>query len=157
MATNYGKAFETKFKEDFIKSFPEGTIDRIYDSVSGYKTVSNIADFIAYSYPNIFYFECKSHKNNTFPLTNLTQYDKLKTKVGIKGVRVGVVLWMIDHDVVLYVPLSSITKMKQDGKKSINIKMLDEDTYKLIQIPSEKKRIFLDSNYSLLASLADGE
>ena len=39
MTQNYGKAFEARFKEDFIKTFPEGSIDRIYDSVSGYKSI----------------------------------------------------------------------------------------------------------------------
>ena len=146
MANNKGKAFEQKFKQDFQQTFPEGTIDRVYDVSSGYKTISNIADFIAYNYPNIFYFECKSHLGNTFPLTNLTQYDKLKEKVGIKGVRVGVVLWFIDHDAVCYVPLKSITQMKEDGKKSINIKMLSDNSYRIIKIPSEKKRVFLDSD-----------
>jgi penicillin-binding protein-related factor A (putative recombinase) len=157
MPNNRGKAFEAKFKTDFQKSFPEGTIDRIYDVTSGHKTVSNICDFLGYNYPNIFYLECKSHLGNTFPLANLTQYDKLKDKVDIKGVRVGVILWMIDHDTVMYVPLSTITKMKEDGKKSVNIKMLADNTYRIIQIPSEKKRVFLDSNYSVLASLNDGE
>lgn len=65
MANNFGKKFEQKMKEDFKKSFPDGTIDRIYDSVSGYKTISNIADFIGYNYPNIFYLECKSHLGRT--------------------------------------------------------------------------------------------
>ena len=47
MPNNRGKAFEAKFKTDFQKSFPEGTIDRIYDVTSGHKTVSNICDFLA--------------------------------------------------------------------------------------------------------------
>ena len=157
MPNNKGKAFELKMKEDFKKSFPNGTIDRIYDSVSGYKTISNVSDFIAYNYPNIFYLECKSHLGNTFPLTNLTQYDKLKEKVGIKGVRAGVVLWFIDHDKVLYVPISSITKMKADEKKSINIKMVEDKSYNIIVIPSVKKRVFLDSDYSVLANLEEGD
>lgn len=157
MAQNKGKAFELKFKMDFEKSFPEGTIDRIYDTTNGYKTISNICDFLGYNYPNIFYLECKSHLGNTFPLANLTQYDKLVVKVGIKGVRVGVILWFIDHDTICYVPVSSIIKMKEDGKKSVNIKMLDEDTYKILKIPAEKKRVFLDGDYSILMSLVDGE
>ena len=37
---NRGKQFETKFKEDFKRSFPEGTIDRLYDSMSGFKAIS---------------------------------------------------------------------------------------------------------------------
>lgn len=157
MSNNKGKAFEAKFKADFLKTVEGSTIDRLYDTTNGYKTISNISDFIGYCYPNIFYLECKSHEGNTFPFHNLTQYEKLKCKVGIRGVRVGVVLWFRDHDKVLYVPISSITKMMEDGKKSINIKMLEEKVYNIIDIPSEKKRVFLDSDYSCLTKLEDGE
>lgn len=157
MANNKGKVFETKFKNDFIKSFPDGTIDRIYDTTNGYKAIANISDFIGYNYPIMFYLECKSHQGNTFPLANLTQYEKLLGKVGIKGVRAGVILWFIDHDTICYVPISSITKMKEDGKKSVNIKMLSEDTYRILKIPTEKKRVFLEGDYSILMQLQDGE
>ena len=157
MAINQGKKFESKFREDFLKTVPNCSLDRLYDSMNGFKTISNISDFIGFSKPNIMYLECKSHLGNTFPWTALSQYDKLVTKVGIPGVRVGVILWMIDHDKVLYLPISSITKMKQDGKKSFNIKMLDEKDYKIIEIPSVKKRIFMDSDYSILTTLEDGD
>ena len=157
MANNKGKQFEVKFKEDFKRSFPNGTIDRIYDTTNGYKTISNISDFIGYNYPNIYYLECKSHQGNTFPLANLTQYDKLKAKVGIKGVRAGVVLWFIDHDKVCYVPISTITQLKKDDKKSVNVKMLEDKSYNIYEISSVKKRVFLDSDYSILADLKDGE
>ena len=46
MAKNKGKAFEEVFKKNFKESFPDGTIDRIYDTTNGYKTISNISDFI---------------------------------------------------------------------------------------------------------------
>jgi len=71
---------------------PDSTIDRLYDTTNGFKSISNISDFIGYCYPNVFYLECKSHLGNTFPLANLTQYEKLTCKVGIKGVRAGMVL-----------------------------------------------------------------
>ena len=157
MAKNKGKAFEEVFKKNFKESFPDGTIDRIYDTTNGYKTISNISDFIGYNEPNIFYLECKSHLGNTFPLANLTQYDKLKEKVGIPGVRAGVVLWFIDHDRVCYVPISTITKMKEDDRKSVNIKYLDSHEYNIIEIPSVKKRVFMDSDYRCLADLKEGE
>ena len=120
MPNNRGKAFEAKFKTDFQKSFPEGTIDRIYDVTSGHKTVSNICDFLGYNYPNIFYLECKSHLGNTFPLANLTQYDKLKDKVGIKGVRVGVILWICNYIIVymiilLYIERVILTQIIKEG------------------------------------------
>ena len=54
MAKNKGKAFEEVFKKNFKESFPDGTIDRIYDTTNGYKTISNISDFIGNNEPNIF-------------------------------------------------------------------------------------------------------
>lgn len=156
MGLSRGKQFEKKFANDFLK-IENSSLDRLYDVTSGYKSISQISDFIGYVYPNIFYLECKTHKGNTFPLANLTQYEKLLPKVGIKGVRVGMILWMIEHDVIVYIPISSIKKMKEDGKKSFNIKMLKENTYRIIEIPSVKKRVFLDADYSVLKKLKEEE
>lgn len=156
MTQNYGKAFEARFKEDFIKTFPEGSIDRIYDSVSGYKSISNIADFICYVYPNIFYIECKSHKGASIPFDNITQYDKLKYKVGIPGVRVGVILWLYEKDVLYYIPVSTITRMKEEGKKSVGLKAVEEG-YNIYLVPGKKKRVFIESDYSFLKDLKDTE
>lgn len=156
MAINKGKAREAKFREDFKRSFPHGTIDRLYDPTSGYFAISNICDFLGYNYPLIFYLEIKSHKGNTFPLVNLTQYDKLKAKVGIKGVRTGVIIWFIDHDKVVYVPISTISKMKKDNKKSVNITK-DLNDYDIIEIPGKKKRVFIECDYSCLSELDEGK
>lgn len=92
MSRDFGKAFEERFKEDFLKTVPNCSLDRIYDVSMGYKSVSNICDYIGYSYPNIFYLECKSHKGASIPFEDIPQYDKLVDKVGIPGVRSGVVL-----------------------------------------------------------------
>ena len=64
---------------------------------------------------------------------------------------------MIDHDKVVYLPVSSVTKMMEDGKKSFNIKMLEDKSYNIIEIPSVKKRVFLDSDCSILVNLKEGE
>ena len=151
--SNLGKHFELKFKEDFSK-IPESTIDRIYDVTTVYKSISNVCDFICYKYPNIFYIECKSHKGASFPFVNLTQYSKLKDKVGIKGVRAGVILWLYEKDLVLYVPINTISQMMTDGKKSVGIRDLDK--YNIIKIPSIKKRVFMDSDYSILLNMPEG-
>ena len=60
MSVNRGKQWETKVREDFKRTFPFGTIDRLYDPVGGYSNVKNISDFIGYVKPNIFYLECTS-------------------------------------------------------------------------------------------------
>lgn len=163
MPLNKGKQFEKIFKQDFKRSIPGCSIDRIKDVMSGYAMISNVCDFIAFACKpnmnlgNIYYLECKSHRGNTFPFTNLSQYDQLTEKVGLKGVRAGVVLWFIDHDQVWYVPISTITRMKEDNKKSINVLNSIQEGYNIYVIPSIKKRVFLQSNYSVLLKLKEGE
>ena len=154
MATNRGKQFEQKFKEDFSK-LPDSSIDRLYDVMSGYKAIKQVSDFIGYFYPNIYYIECKSHKGASIPITNITQYDNLTKKVGKKGVRSGVVLWLYEKDKVFYIPTKTITQMINDGEKSIGLRHLND--YRIIEIPSIKKRVFMDSDYSILSSLNDGD
>jgi len=46
--------------------------------------------------------------------------------------------------------------MKQDGKKSVGIKAIQEG-YNIKIIPSIKKRVFMDSDYSFLLQLEEGE
>ena len=156
MALNNGKQWEAKINEDYSK-LPVATIDRLYDPEGGKSGIHNVSDFIGYKYPLHFYIEAKSCKGNTFPLTNLSQYEKLKYKVGIPGVRAGVFLWFIEHKRVAYVPISTITKLKEDGKKSVNVKMLDSNEYNIKVIPSITKRVFPDCDYSSLMELQDGE
>lgn len=152
MADNYGKAFERKVVQDWLK-IPNATIDRLYDPGFGMKGIKNICDFIAYIFPNIYYLEIKTIQGNTFPLSNLTQYDKLITKKNIPGVIAGVIIWFREHEKVLFVPITTFEKLKNDGKKSVNIKMLATNEYEIIDIPSIKKRLYLDSDYSILRNL----
>ena len=74
--------------------------------------------------------------------------------MGIKGVRAGVILWLYEKDLVLYVPISTISQMMTDGKKSVGIRDLDK--YNIIKIPSIKKRVFMDSDYSILLNMPEG-
>ena len=154
MAQNYGKQFEQKFKEDFLR-IPESTCDRLVDVMNGYKSIKNVSDFICYVYPSIFYCECKSHRGASIPMANITQYDNLIKKQGIKGVRAGVILWLIDKDLVLYIPIRVVKELKTLGEKSIGIRHLDE--YDIKVIPSVKKRVFMDSDYSVLLNLNEGD
>ena len=66
-------------------------------------------------------------------------------------------MWYIDHQTVIYVPISTITKLKEDGKKSVNIKMLSTNEYNIKLIPSITKRVFPECDYSVLMELKDGE
>lgn len=155
MSSSIGKNFEERFKIDWQDSFPQGTIDRLYDSMSGYLSISTVSDFICYNYPNIYYIECKTHKGASLPFTNITQYVKINTKVGIKGVRAGIVLWLYEKDRVFYIPVSTIQKMKKDGEKSVGIRSLSK--YDIIEIPSKKLKTYMKSDYSILSDLEEGK
>lgn len=93
--------------------------------------------------------ECKSHKGNTFPLSNLTQFGKLAQYKDVNDLKAGVILWFIDHDKVVYIPISTVMKYADDGEKSINIKDLGSEYY-MIDLPSKKKRTFLETDYNKL-------
>ena len=54
MASNYGKQFERKFKEDWQK-VDNSDITRLYDITNGFKSISNVSDFIGYIYPSLYY------------------------------------------------------------------------------------------------------
>lgn len=152
-----GKKFETKFNKDWNKSFPQGFIYRLPDQLTGYKVTSrNPCDFIGFNNNTLYLIECKSHKGASLPMSNITQYDNLKKKVGIPGVRSGVVLWLYEKDKVFYIPAKTLVKMKEeDGEKSVGLRHVGK--YRMIEIPSEKKRVFMDSDYSTLLSLEDGD
>lgn len=153
---NLGKKFEERFKIDWIESFPMSTVTRLYDVTSGYTNISTISDFICYNYPNQFFIECKTHKGASIPFTNITQYDKMIKEVGKPGVRVGVILWLNEKDKVYYVPTSTITKMKEDGKKSVGIKSVSEG-YRIIEIPCKKLIHYMKCDFNCLMQLQDGE
>ena len=124
MGTNtVAKQFEVKFREDWKKSFPDSFCYRLPDQMTGYKTVSqNPCDIVCYTYPNLYLVECKTHKGNTFPFDAFRQYSNLLQYAGIKGLRAGIVLWFLEHDEIVYVPVKTVAQMIKDGKKSINIK-----------------------------------
>ena len=147
MSDNIGKKFERRFQKNFLK-MPGSTIDRLYDVTLGYENISQICDFIGYVYPNIVYVECKAYKGNTFPLSKLTQYDKLLAKKDVNGAIAGAVIWFYERDKVLFAPIKTIEQMKNDGKKSI--KYTDDELYNIIDVPSVKRRTFMDSDYSVI-------
>ena len=154
MAQSRGKQFEVKFREDFRK-IPDSVVVRLPDLTNGWKGSSNICDFFCYVKPTLFFIEVKSISGNTFSVKDLRQYELLKQHEGIPGLKRGVVIWFTEKDRVLYVPVSTFTKMIADGKKSVNIRTIDSEDYDFVDIPSVKKRVFMDSDYSCLLDLPE--
>lgn len=156
MADNLGKKFEQKFRECWISTFPNSFIYRLQDQMSGYKVISrNPCDWICFTNNTLFLIECKTIKGKLFPFSNLTQYERLKDFVGIEGVRCGIVCWFYSYDKVLYIPISTVTQMLNNNIKSVNIQNINQ--YHIIDIPSKKLRTFMDSDYSCLLNLKEGD
>ena len=140
---NKGKIFEDVIKKSFEKA--QGvSIDRLRDAPKKMKNVDNPSDFIVYKYPHEIYVECKSHKGNTLPFSCIReeQIRGMQEKSMINGVKAGVILWFIDHDLTVWIPIREIRFLINAGKKSINIKELDQISHIVIQ--GKKKRIYFD-------------
>lgn len=155
MGYNYGKQFESKFRETWNNQFKDSFLIRLQDAQSGYYGASNPCDFIGFVKNKLFLIECKSIHGNTLPFSNIRQYDKLLSNKGKTNVFPGIILWWVDLDKIAWVPIESIEQMKKDNKKSVNIKMLLNNEYGILEIPSVKKRIFMDSDYTVLTTLGD--
>lgn len=141
MTQNRGKQFENIIKMEF-ESIEGVSIDRLHDQTTGYKGSQNICDFIVYKKPYEYYIECKSVHGNTFPFSNITdrQYYGLLDKSQIKGVFAGVIVWFVDKDRTLYIPIRVIESMKDCGGKSVSSQINCANG--IIEIPFEKKRVF---------------
>lgn len=145
--SDYGKKFEQQFKKDWLRSFPDTFIYRLPDQQSNYKGGSrNPCDFICYNRYRLYLIECKAHKGNTIPFSNLRQHDLLKSYQHCAIT--AYVCWFYEHDEVFFIPTQIVSKMMGDGKKSINRK--DAKKYSYVRIPSKKKRTFMESDYSAL-------
>lgn len=154
MAINRGKQFEEKFRLDFEETVSPTLLMRLPDQVSKYAGYSsNLCDFIGFKSPRLFLIECKTTKANTLPFSNITQYDRLLPYKDAEYIYAGVVVWWTKLDTVAWVSIKTLEQMKKDAKKSINIKMIEEKVYDIVVIPSKKKRVFLDSDYSILLNI----
>lgn len=157
MGNNRGKKWEEKFRDDWNSSVSDSFCYRLVDVQGGYFGISNISDFITYKYPLIYCVETKCHEGNTFPFSAFSQYDKMISYMGITGLKLGVVLWMIDHHKVLWIPISTFKKIKDEGGKSFNIKMIDNPEYEVLDLEAKQLRVFMEVDYNKLIDYYKGE
>lgn len=145
---NRGKEFENVIKESIEKC---AAIIRLHDQTNGFKGSANICDFIAYKYPNMFLFECKSVHGNTLPFSNITdtQWNGMVSMSDRSyGIIAGVICWWIDKDITRFIPIETLCFYRNLlGKKSISY--LDEPVteHKIYDIPGKKKRVFFDYDF----------
>lgn len=160
MAESLGKKFEASFRVNWKKCFPNTFIFRLPDMMGGYAGVggSNPCDFICLPEAGkLLMLELKEHKGNTIPWTAIRQYDKLLSYSALNYVYPGILIWFSDHDKIVYCPVEEAKKMHDDGLKSINIKMLEEKLYNICEIPTIKKRVFLEADYTKLVEAINND
>ena len=146
-----GKEFEKRFADDWRESVPGSLCYSLYDVTMGYKAIANAGDFICYKWPCCYIIDCKSKEGNTLPFSDLRQYDLMLTYKGIEGLLVGFIVWFIDHDRVLWIPIETMEKIKLEGLKSFNINKMSHDDYFYLEIPSRKLKTYMKSDYSYFA------
>ncbi len=152
MASNKGKAFEDVFKENWKKCYPGTWIFRLKDQMNGYKDTSqNPCDFITFTAENkLFMIECKSHEGASIPFDAIPQYERLLEYKDKKNVYPGILIWFIDKDKIYWVPINVAEKMYTDGEKSIGLRHIGK--YNLIEVPSVKKRVYMESDLNAVFS-----
>lgn len=96
--------------------------------------------------------EIKSHEGSSIPFTAIPQYERLLKYKDMPGVNPYIIIWFRDKNAVWAVHIKEAEKMVADGEKSIGFRLLGK--YGIIDVPSIKKRVFLDSDYSCLAAKA---
>lgn len=149
------QAFEHKFKEDYLKAFPNALCFKIPNQMSGYININNYADFMCFDSERLYFIDCKTHKGKSFPFDAFPQFIRLFSLKEIPKLVTGIVLWLYEIDIVCFIPTYTIAKMKKDGFKSINPTKIDTSKYYIKMIPSTKKITFMDSNYKDLVSVPD--
>ena len=151
----YGKKFEAQLKKDWF-SVKDAFIYRLKDLMSGYKKITNISDFIGYMYPYCFFIEAKTEQSNTLNFSRIRQYDDLKDAIGYPGINPCIIIWFYNKQKVCYVPFEECVRLKEVlGKKSIHVNMIGDPNYEVYEIPSELKRVFMISDYSILKKIAE--
>jgi len=153
----YGKKFETKVKAD-LQRLDKAWVLRLPDQMTGHiGTSQNLCDFLCFWKSKLFLLECKTTKENGFYFSSFRQYDILTgiAKDNIPNIYIGVIIWFTEADKIIYVPIQEAKRMKENGLKSINIKSCLDGTYNIIDIPTTKKRVFFECDFSFLNTLID--
>lgn len=160
MAYNLGKKFEDRVKKDWEEQFPNTFFIRLPDQQSRYKgQSSNVSDFLGFVNGKLFPIECKETKETTFNFKmNLgvgdtkrktkSQYERLLEHKDDENTYPGVILWFSKFNVIVWLDITKIEQMVKDDLKSFNIKMIEDNSYNVIVVPTRKLRTFLQCDFS---------
>lgn len=120
MVESKGKKFEQQI---FSQINSKGIcIDRLKDDMSGWKGSGNVCDFTVFYKGHLFYIECKAIHGGTFnyKLIRDNQYFGLLEKSKFENIIAGVLVWFVDKDVTVFLPIDFIKSDREYGAKSFN-------------------------------------
>lgn len=138
--SNYsGKTWESDFRESFKGTKLSKGIMRLYDVTNGFAGCNNPYDFLVFSYPNLFCFELKAVQDRRLDFAKIrpNQVEGLSKWGENKGTIAGVMVNFYTYSQIFFVPIQLILKLKESGKKSINLDFCNEYCYK---VDGSKKR-----------------
>ena len=141
-----GKDAEKKIKEWLDRPDEGYDFQRLPDQMTGFYGSSNICDFVLYKYPNHYWIESKATWNDRFDFSMLTdtQYDGLLNKSKIDGVDGVVIVLFASYQRAFWISIKEIDRLKQSGKKSLNILKIDKwniDYHEIKTIPNNRKKL----------------
>lgn len=150
MSVNRGKQFEDIIKKSF-EQVKGVSIDRLHDQTTHWKGSTNICDFIVYKRPYQYYIECKSTNASSFYLENITdtQWRGLKEKSLIPGVFAGVIVWYVQKDITVYLPIQFLQYHLENGWHGVSLKRdLNDLEFNvergIVFLSGKKKRVFFE-------------
>lgn len=135
---NKGKEFEKIFKTQlqevgvFIQRIPD---------IMDFRSINNIADFYAYSFPYMYLFECKTTAGKSLPFANIseTQWNGLLEASKHRGIISTIPTWFYDMDVTKCFTINELEQVKKTGSKSIRY-----DSEYGIPIDGKKRKVYFD-------------
>lgn len=158
--TTIGKKFESRFEKDYNRCFPGTLCYRLPDQQSGYAGGggSNPCDFMCYPGSCILMVECKAHSGASINFSDIRQYDKMLDYKGLYKTFPGVLVWFYEKDIIIWVSIEEMEKMKLDGEKSIGLRMINKKKpykklYTIHEVPATKLRTFMEADLKYLVEV----
>lgn len=154
MNSNLGKKAETKIREWLDRPKEGYCLDRLKDQMTGFYGSKNICDFTLFKSPYMYYIESKATYNDRFDFSMISgfntpndktcQYGGLLSKSDIDSVFGIIIILFASHRRAFIINIKEIDRLKESGKKSLNIKKIDKwgISYKEIEtIPNNRKQL----------------
>lgn len=129
-----GKKFEKKFRASAIAA--DLLIERLNDSMTRFRNVKNVCDFIVFRSPFLFFLELKSYSGDRIPTTAVSDFQRngLLLRKHFKGVFCGVVLqFRNDQDKTAKTYFLEIEKFEEMAKagSSVHVREVAEQGIEL--------------------------